>query len=383
MFPLPEWAPNVHPLIVHFPIAILFVAALSDLLALTLRRWGWLRLAATGLYVLGALSALAAFLTGRDAVEGMLLSVAANPVLTEHADWAERSVWFYGLLATARMAAEWRRLGTRLIVHLPLALAGAFGLLLIAQTAERGAQMVYQHGVGVSMAHLGDPDAHAHNRQEAPEEEAIQHAHAEGSQEAHHGALLGGQANSGTGLQHLARGGWHWSIEKGAEAVLEQRFEWLDGSAGDMRPDVVHDAGSGQVLALRPTGAPAMFVTGSQLGSLQFDIRLNADGFTGAVRLLHHVRNPGEYSFMELDGTTVRLGHLLDGETRIDDTGTADASGWQPVRVVSDGTHFRGYVGSKMVVHGHGKEPEPGRVGLLVDGTGVLVLGEVKVQPLR
>ena len=26
MIPLPEWAPNVHPIIVHFPIALLVIA---------------------------------------------------------------------------------------------------------------------------------------------------------------------------------------------------------------------------------------------------------------------------------------------------------------------------------------------------------------------
>ena len=29
---LPEWAPNIHPMLVHFPIGLLVIAVLMDLL---------------------------------------------------------------------------------------------------------------------------------------------------------------------------------------------------------------------------------------------------------------------------------------------------------------------------------------------------------------
>lgn len=47
---VPEWAPNVHPLIVHFPIALLFAAVLVDAAALAVRRrYPGVRYAAVGL----------------------------------------------------------------------------------------------------------------------------------------------------------------------------------------------------------------------------------------------------------------------------------------------------------------------------------------------
>ncbi len=36
---IPEWMSNVHPLIVHFPVALLVIAVLADFLSLILKRY--------------------------------------------------------------------------------------------------------------------------------------------------------------------------------------------------------------------------------------------------------------------------------------------------------------------------------------------------------
>ena len=60
---LPDWAPNIHPLVIHFPIALLFTAALVDTVALFLRSNDFLRKGAFSLYMLGGLTVVAAFET--------------------------------------------------------------------------------------------------------------------------------------------------------------------------------------------------------------------------------------------------------------------------------------------------------------------------------
>ena len=152
---LPDWLPNVHPLVVHFPIALLVVAALVDAVALVVRRtYPWVRASAVGLYALGALGAAAGFLTGRDASDEVDLPAQALTTLNAHADWALYLVWFAGLYAAVRVAALWfdgrGREPGRLAVHAPLAALGLVGLFLVQQTAERGGQMVYQYGVAVA-----------------------------------------------------------------------------------------------------------------------------------------------------------------------------------------------------------------------------------------
>ncbi len=51
---LPDWAPNLHPLIIHFPIAWWIAAVVVDLVALAIPKAAWADTVATCLYPAGA-----------------------------------------------------------------------------------------------------------------------------------------------------------------------------------------------------------------------------------------------------------------------------------------------------------------------------------------
>jgi len=53
------------------------------------------------------------------------------------------------------------------------------------------------------------------------------------------------------------------------------------------------------------------------------------------------------------------------------------------MRVVGDGRHFRGYVNTKLVAHGHDSELPAGPVGLYIKGTGTAVISDLIVTSLR
>lgn len=135
-----------HPLIVHYPIALLPLSPLCDLAALWLRRRDGHHLA-YGLLVLGTLAACAAVLSGNAAAAGQWQGEAAVQV-SAHEDLATWTL----LLA----------LGTalgRLPLHLKGQLSGwplymwiGVGLLvgvLVAWTGYHGGELVYVHGIGV------------------------------------------------------------------------------------------------------------------------------------------------------------------------------------------------------------------------------------------
>lgn len=112
-------------------------------------RPAWLGAAATSLTTVGAAATIVAYFTGVQAGSTVFIPGMAHPLVADHRSWALVTVWYFAVAAVVRLAA--RRAGfPRARSHhvLPLA-AGLIGLVLLQQTAERGARLVYEHGVGV------------------------------------------------------------------------------------------------------------------------------------------------------------------------------------------------------------------------------------------
>ena len=148
---IPAWAPNLHPLIVHFPIALLCSAVALDSAAWVLRRNQLLRQLATVLYVLGTASALAAYVTGRAASGTVWMPGMAHAVVAEHWDWAWRTVWFFAVVTVARLVLlRPSRADPGPAVVAVFALVGLLGFGLLFETSDRGGRLVYQHGVGTA-----------------------------------------------------------------------------------------------------------------------------------------------------------------------------------------------------------------------------------------
>ena len=148
---VPDWAPNIHPLLVHFPIALLITAASLDVVGWAFRCNTPLRRAATLLYVVGTAAAVAAYFTGRSAAQTIWLPGMAQAVVREHWDWAFRSVWFFVIATVVRLVLlRPSRRGPSPAIVATLAVAGLVGIGLLVATGDRGGRLVYQHGVGTS-----------------------------------------------------------------------------------------------------------------------------------------------------------------------------------------------------------------------------------------
>jgi uncharacterized membrane protein len=146
---LPEWAPNLHPLLIHFPIGLLLAAASLDLGDALLRRPPWLGIAGTSLYVAGTVAAVASYLTGLQAASTVLVPGMAHPVLNDHRNWALITTVYFAVVSTARVAARFAMFPRTRRDRLLLLATGVVGVVLLQQTAERGARLVYEFGIGV------------------------------------------------------------------------------------------------------------------------------------------------------------------------------------------------------------------------------------------
>jgi uncharacterized membrane protein len=150
---LPEWVPNAHPLIVHFPIALVFVAVAADALALWLgARWRTGREVATGLYVATGLSAVGSYYSGTWAVSTVTVATpAAAETLSTHAFWAWYTMVSLGLYAAVRAGGLFvASIRGRRDLHALLFVIGLGTLFPVYKTGENGGAMVYRRGVGVT-----------------------------------------------------------------------------------------------------------------------------------------------------------------------------------------------------------------------------------------
>ena len=162
---------NVHPLFVHFPVALVLVALLSEAIWWVSKKERF-RGYATYLLYLSALSATAAVITGYIASNGLGHGTPGHDFVHEHRDVM---LWMSGLLVitTAVMLlvrsfreGKWRRL-----LILPLLVIS--GLLVYG--ADKGGRLVFEYGMGVkavSERATQETNAKEHNEEHLRQEDS-------------------------------------------------------------------------------------------------------------------------------------------------------------------------------------------------------------------
>ena len=146
---IPAWAPNVHPMIVHFPIVLVMLAALADLIHVVRPRMRGPGALAPSLYMLGALASVSAYVSGRVAAVTVFIPGMAHGLVDEHHNWALATMISFVVLATLRPVGQLLGLVNTRTTRLLFLALGLAVLVLVQQTAERGARLVYEQGVGV------------------------------------------------------------------------------------------------------------------------------------------------------------------------------------------------------------------------------------------
>jgi len=169
---MPEIIPNLHPVFVHFTVALLSVStALFALLQLfgsqlpenlrqqmrTVARWNlWLGAAITVITVAA----------GFYAYNTVAHDAPSHAAMTDHRNWALATAPLFIAIALWSMVSVWKgkQLGGQFIAALLIA------QILLLSTAWRGGEVVYRYGLGVISL---------------PQSEGAGHAHTDGEEEGH------------------------------------------------------------------------------------------------------------------------------------------------------------------------------------------------------
>lgn len=140
---------HLHPMIVHFPIALLIIGFLSDIVGLLTKRDFFTQ---TGFYLftLGAVGVIAAFVTGDQAGDGIMEEGALKQALEIHEEAATLTIWVASIAAVFRIALFLLKKYSGVLKMVSLVL-GLLAVMAIARTGYYGGELVYKHAAGVQL----------------------------------------------------------------------------------------------------------------------------------------------------------------------------------------------------------------------------------------
>lgn len=171
MFTFPPIPPyeGLHPIVVHFPVALLLIAWLPMLIALIdkKRRNTWLTSAAL-LLIVGTIAAFAAVMTGEATEDAVAITTQTiDDAVHEHEEAAELARNLF-IAVTAIFIAGWivatklpekKKKPAAIAATILIAFSYATAALTLANAAHQGGVLVHQYGVHAPIINPGTTNA--------------------------------------------------------------------------------------------------------------------------------------------------------------------------------------------------------------------------------
>jgi uncharacterized membrane protein len=157
---------NIHPLLVHFPIAFLSTFFAIDLLGSLAKKSHWRSIAGCLLY-LGTIAAAFTVVAGFVAADSVAHGQAVHNIMENHEHFG------VAVLSLATVLSIWRWLGNGLIhggANVLFQLLSAILVVIMMLGADLGGLMVYHHGVAVD-AVTTPAEAHDHDHGQVDQHE--------------------------------------------------------------------------------------------------------------------------------------------------------------------------------------------------------------------
>ena len=350
---IPDWLPNIHPLIVHFPIALLVFAVLMNGLTFILPRNWWDEFKTTILYCFGTLCTIGAFYTGNQAVDTIYVVVEAQKILSEHADWAKITTWYFVIYSSIRILLHYIGGLEKKWLQLLMFFLVIPAIYTLHKTGENGTKMVYGFGAGTGQ--LLEKEQESIDTKESLQDSLTS------------GFILSENED------------WKWTITKNGVDDLRSKFHWIHGDILDLKPTIIGK----DILSLSASIEKNEFLSHQTYQNVQLDMYVNLDSLNGEFKIIHHYFANESYDFVSISAEgNVTQGRIKGDESIIFEKSQHSFDGLLFISVVSDGTHFRGYLNEKMIVHGHGEAPNKGYVGIGLTGQGKIYFKSITLTQL-
>ncbi len=139
----------LHPMVVHFPIALLIVGVIADITGVVLKKEFFTR-AAFYLLLLGTIGLGVTYLSGEAAGEGVVETGSLKMALEAHEDAAKLTLWAMVVTAVVRIALIVIK-KMKGVLHWVSVGLFVIGVATMVRTAHYGGELVYKHAAGVQL----------------------------------------------------------------------------------------------------------------------------------------------------------------------------------------------------------------------------------------
>ncbi len=346
---VPVWAPNIHPLVVHFPIAILIIAVIFDFFSLIFKKQEWLSKTTVTLFIIGAITAVIALYTGHEAAEHLQIPKSLYHAVGAHAEWAQYTVWYFGIYAAFRLVLTWFHKNKISSISVIAFLLGFVGLFLLYETGEHGGNLVYNHNLG-TQAFKKEMNA-ALRPPRVDESEVVL----------------------------FDNGGWSWHPGDNAKEVLQNNFTFLKGSIKSLNPSGVV-TGKDTVLSLDPERSSSVFVFNKEMSNPDITLQFNRDDFKGDVYIVEHVTNLENYEYLAITDNEVVLGRIRNGVKTIHEKSSISIKDWSVLELNLNRDEISCTLNKKNIFKLRLPELPAGKVGLKIEGSGKLYIKDISAQ---
>lgn len=154
-------------------------------------------------------------------------------------------------------------------------------------------------------------------------------------------------------------------------------------SAFPLRGVIAEKTGS-EGISLASSGRALLVLPGSWEDA-RIEARIDASAFQGSVALGARVDGETNGGFLRLatEGGVALVALRQGREKLLDEEERRLPAGEVTVGLSVSGRHWKGFVDGESVVHGHVALPAPGRMALILDGTGTLRVVSVRITPMN
>lgn len=144
---------DLHPLVVHFPVALFIVYALTEIIGIV-NKSDKMLFTAHYLLLLGVVTAVGAVLTGNQAGEAAKLAAGTignyEELIESHETFATITLWFFLFVLIFRTYLVLKKKFVGRIRYLFILFA-IIGSILIIETGYRGGELVFIHRIGTGI----------------------------------------------------------------------------------------------------------------------------------------------------------------------------------------------------------------------------------------